>query len=149
MRRRLTKKQLLSGPPPTPSYTPTAGPSRPKYNFMKQKKLPALVFVSYGQSLLQKTYLPELSASRPRRPPSPSQDQPQADENPFLDNTPFSQHRSKRKKQWKRGQALLPSMVSHYMEFKYISKSTGASSSHTCTCGELGRLIEVIVVHFD
>ncbi|KAG6823568.1 hypothetical protein H0H92_009764 [Tricholoma furcatifolium] len=86
MRRRLSKKQLLSGPPPTPSYTPSAGPSRPKYNFAKkQKKLPALVFVSYGQSLLQKTYLPEPSASRPHRPPSPSQDQPQADKNPFLD----------------------------------------------------------------
>ncbi|KAG6807046.1 hypothetical protein H0H92_009011, partial [Tricholoma furcatifolium] len=150
MRRRLSKKQLLSGPPPTPSYTPSAGPSRPKYNFAKkQKKLPALVFVSYGQSLLQKTYLPEPSASRPHRPPSPSQDQPQADENPFLDVAPSSQHRSKREKQWERWQALLPSMVSHYMEFKYLSKSMRDLSRQSCTCGEPGRSIDVLIIHFD
>ncbi|KAG6825584.1 hypothetical protein H0H92_003193, partial [Tricholoma furcatifolium] len=150
MRRRLSKKQLLSGPPPTPSYTPSAGPSCPKYNFTKkQKKLPALVFVSYGQSLLQKTYLPEPSASRPHRPPSPSQDQPQADENPFLDVAPSSQHRSKREKQWERWQALLPSMVSHYLDFKYLAKSMRDLSRQSCTCGEPGRSIDVLVIHFD
>ncbi|KAG6806682.1 hypothetical protein H0H92_010427 [Tricholoma furcatifolium] len=96
MRRRLSKKQLLSGPPPTPSYTPSAGPSRPKYNFAKkQKKLPALVFVSYGQSLLQKTYLPEPSASCKRlRDDEESEEDGEEGENgpsnPFPDPRPRS-----------------------------------------------------------
>ncbi|KAG6806385.1 hypothetical protein H0H92_011534, partial [Tricholoma furcatifolium] len=149
MRRRLNKKQLLSGPPPTPSYTPSAGPSRPRVNVVKKKKLPALVFVSHGNSLLQNHYLPSRASSRPdpERPLSPVHDAP-IDINPFLDLAP-SRHRSKKEKQWERWRTLLPSMVSHYMAFLRTSKSIPCPRQYSCTCGVSGRSIEVVVVRFD
>ncbi|KAG6824158.1 hypothetical protein H0H92_007826 [Tricholoma furcatifolium] len=149
MRKRLTKKQLLSGPPPTPSYTPSAGPSRPRVNVVKKKKLPALVFVSHGQSLLQNHYLPSRPSSRPEpdRPPSPILDA--AIDNPFLDLPAPSRNRSKKEKQWERWRTLLPSMVSHYMAFLGTAGSNRDPGDYACTCGVSGRSIEIIVVRFD
>ncbi|KAG6823512.1 hypothetical protein H0H92_009970 [Tricholoma furcatifolium] len=40
-------------------------------------------------------------------------------------------------------------MVSHYLDFKYLAKSMRDLSRQSCTCGEPGRSIDVLVIHFD
>ncbi|RDB22450.1 hypothetical protein Hypma_010172 [Hypsizygus marmoreus] len=58
MRPRISKKNLQHGPPTPRSYTPSPGPKHA--HALKKGKVPPLVFLSHGNTLIQDRYLPHL-----------------------------------------------------------------------------------------
>ncbi|RDB22423.1 hypothetical protein Hypma_010401 [Hypsizygus marmoreus] len=176
MRPRLSKKDRLRGPPTPRSYTPSPGPKRA--HVLQKGRVPPLVFLSHGNTLVQDRYLPRLpgqvgfAGDRPqdgvqRDPPVADVDQNTEsqvfDDNPFVlhehsdsdlvDQTQVSRHRRKREKQWERWQReVIPKLIGPYMELMCATKSLCEAVPHIekpCTCGEHGRSLEVVLVRFD
>ncbi|KAG6914905.1 hypothetical protein DXG01_014628 [Tephrocybe rancida] len=152
----IPKRHLKRGRPPTPSYTPIAGPPHARVDILATGKLPSLIFVMHGQTLVQNQYLP-----RNRKGACPAALQAVLDdENPFLDDggvhtvdPALSRHRQKREAQWARWQGeVIPRIIAPFMEYMCASKSMRELPTlcpQTCTCGEVGCTIEVLVVHFN
>ncbi|KAF8054925.1 hypothetical protein FPV67DRAFT_1598916, partial [Lyophyllum atratum] len=171
MRPALSKKHLLRGPPPTPSYTPSPGPKCSEvYN--RNAKIPALVLLPHGKSLVQRRYLPRLpgqigfAGDRPQDgrdsanalPPDGELHDP---ENPFIAFPDYSldtidpqvsRNRRKREKQWERWQQeVIPGLIQPFMVLMCGTKSLRESipASSPCFCGAPGRSLEVTLVRFD
>ncbi|KAG6913787.1 hypothetical protein DXG01_004317 [Tephrocybe rancida] len=96
----ILKKHLKRGWPPSPSYMPIAGPPHTRADNLATGKLPSLIFVMHGQTLVQNQYLPCI---RKRAQLD--------DKNPFLDDRdvhtvdpPLLRHCQKREAQWARWQ---------------------------------------------
>ncbi|KAG6805912.1 hypothetical protein H0H92_013490 [Tricholoma furcatifolium] len=115
-RPKLSKEVLRNAPPPTPVYTPLPGPSTSQILSNNRKiraKIPRrLVFLTHGNSLYQKGYVPRPGRTREAVPDIP------LDDNPFLsvegdisgDNQ--TRHRRKKERQWQRWQCdVIPSSL--------------------------------------
>ncbi|RDB27721.1 hypothetical protein Hypma_003286 [Hypsizygus marmoreus] len=176
MRPRISKKNVHRGPPTPRSYTPSPSPKRA--HVLQKGKIPPLVFLSHGNTLIQDRYLPRLpgqvgfAGDRPQdriercapladadqiTEPQDFEDNPfmlhQQDDSDLVDQTPVSRHRRKREKQWERWQQeVIPMLIGPYMELMCATKSLREPVPHlerACSCGENGRTLEVVLVRFD
>lgn len=175
MRPRLSKKQLTSSPVTPRTYTPSPGPKPPTQS--TRARVPPLVFLPHRKTLVQNHYLPRLSGqvgfagdrlqdgrSRPIPEPNTTElhDDMGFNDGPFVvdhqdivdsDYPPISRHRRKKAKQWERWQnEVIPRLIAPYMVLLYDTESLrrplGLVQTNLCTCGEPGRLLNVIIVHF-
>ncbi|KAG6848887.1 hypothetical protein H0H93_013143, partial [Arthromyces matolae] len=153
-RLRISKKNLTKERPPTPSYTPVRGPSAHQIAAGKGK-LPSLVFIPLGQTLSQRSYLPD----RPRTTlPVP----PDNDDNPLLDHEidcgteinhiPLSKHRQKRERQWANWHDCIPTLIACYLNLLHQTKSLREPPcpvEDDCLCDGPKRPLKVVVVRFE
>ncbi|KAG6849074.1 hypothetical protein H0H93_011490 [Arthromyces matolae] len=153
-RLRISKKNLTKERPPTPSYTPVRGPSSHQIAAGKGK-LPSLVFIPLGQTLAQRSYLPD----RPRTTlPVP----PDNDDNPLLDHEincetetnpiPLSKHRQKRERQWANWHNCIPTLIACYLNLLHRTKSLREPPfpvEDDCLCDGPKRPLKVVVVRFE
>ncbi|KAF8078230.1 hypothetical protein FPV67DRAFT_1403470 [Lyophyllum atratum] len=176
MRPTLSKKHLVRDPPSTPSYSPLPGPNRSAV-LAKNAKIPALVLLPHGKSLLQRRHLPRLpgqigfAGDRPHRDAAPRTSLPNEalqnwqehdSDNPFYvfshDAGPdavdpqVSRNRRKREKQWERWiEEVIPQLIGPYMRLMCATQSMREPipASQPCLCGLPGRRLEVMLVRFD
>ncbi|KAG6816312.1 hypothetical protein H0H93_008191, partial [Arthromyces matolae] len=156
---RLSKKRLSKDRPPTPSYTPHRGPRAHQVGTRKGR-IPSLIFIPHGETLAQRSYLPD-------RPHS-ALPQPVDDDNPLLDddnplvdhghvdhnveNVVSSRHRRKRERQWANWHARIPTLILPYLDLLHKSNSLRdlpCVVDDDCLCDEPKRPLKVIIVRFE
>ncbi|KAG6835143.1 hypothetical protein H0H93_004459, partial [Arthromyces matolae] len=159
MARPKLSKELVRGSPRAPaSSTPITGPSRREI-VRTRAKIPTLVLLPHGKSLIQKGYVPDIQADRKYDTPDDQHPPPQPDDdNPFdrihdtIDAPMVSRHRRKRENQWQKWKTqTIPLLLQPYMLLLHATNGLRdpLPARQSCTCDSPGKTLQVYLVRFD
>ncbi|KAG6847152.1 hypothetical protein H0H93_009823, partial [Arthromyces matolae] len=155
-RPKLSKELVRGSPRVSASSTPVTGPSR-RQIVQTRAKIPTLVLLPHGKSLIQKGYVPDIPADREDNPaddghppPEPNNDNPF--DNDTIDAPMVSRHRRKRENQWQKWKTqTIPLLLHPYMTLLHATNGLrdALPGRQGCTCDSPGKTLQVYVVRFD